>query len=132
MMFRYVLAWVPMVLIAILNGILRETTYGKSLQELQAHQLSTVIGILLFSIYIGILTYFWRFASLQQALTVGLVWMGLTIAFEFLFGHYVAHHSWSHLLRDYNLFAGRLWVIILGWLVLAPMLFYRGFESIAP
>ncbi len=122
---RYVLAWVPMVFIAILNGLLRETTYGKSLHELRAHQLSTLIGVSFFSLYIGFWAYAWGFGSLEQALTAGLIWVALTIAFEFLFGHYIAGHSWSQLLEDYNIFAGRLWVIVLLWLLVAPVLFYR-------
>lgn len=127
-MLRYILAWLPMVFLGILNGIVREKTYGKAMGELRAHQLSTVTGIFLFSLYIGSLTYFWRFESWQQALTVGLSWFGLTIAFEFLFGHYVVKHSWNQLLRDYNMLAGRLWIIVLVWLVLAPPLFYHVLE----
>ena len=46
------------------------------------------------------------------------------MAFEFSFGHFVAGHSWSRLFQDYNLFAGRLWVLVLLWLTLAPYLFY--------
>ena len=38
------------------------------------------------------------------------LWLGMTLAFEFLFGHYIAGKSWSLLLADYNLAAGRLWV----------------------
>jgi len=114
-----------MVFIGVINGVIREFTYGKYLSELRAHQVSTATGILLFSLYIGTLTYFWGFKSLRQALMVGLIWLALTIAFEFLFGHYVVGHSWSRLLSDYNIFAGRLWLLVLVWLVIAPLLFYR-------
>lgn len=49
----------------------------------------------------------------------------LGVAFEFLFGHYVAGHSWERLLHDYNLVAGRVWLILLVWVALAPSLFFR-------
>lgn len=124
-MLRYILAWIPMVFIGIINGIAREVTYGKYLSELRAHQVSTLTGILLFSIYIWGLSYFFRFESLQQALTIGLIWLGLTVIFEFSFGHYVAKHSWSLLLHDYNILAGRVWIIVLIWIAIAPMVFYR-------
>jgi hypothetical protein len=78
------------------------------LSELQAHQVSTVTGVLLFGGYIWALIRIWRPASAGQAMTLGLVWLGITVAFEFLFGHYVAKRPWSELLRDYNLFAGRV------------------------
>lgn len=124
MLIYYILAWIPMVFIAIINGIIRESTYGKSFSELRAHQISTVTGILLFSLYIGILASSWGFASGGQALAVGLIWLVLTIVFEFIFGHYVTGDTWSQLLTDYNLLAGRLWLVFLVWIVIAPSFFY--------
>jgi hypothetical protein len=37
---KYSLAWIPMVFIAILNGIFRESVLAKTLSELRAHQRS--------------------------------------------------------------------------------------------
>ncbi|MBE9171470.1 hypothetical protein IQ238_29620 [Pleurocapsales cyanobacterium LEGE 06147] len=125
MIWRYILAWIPMMFIGIINGIIREVTYGKYLGELLAHQVSTVTGVLLLGLYIWALTRFWRFESSRQALVVGLIWLGLTVAFEFLFGHYIAGQSWSRLLRDYNILAGRVWIAILIWIAIAPLFFYR-------
>lgn len=125
MIWRYLLAWLPMVLIGIFNGVIREATYGKVLSELRAHQISTVIGLLLFSLYIWFLTHLWRLESLTQAWTIGLLWLGLTILFEFGFGHYIAGHSWHKLLADYNLLAGRVWLVVLIWIALAPIVFSR-------
>ena len=124
-MWKYVLAWIPMVLIAITNGALREGWYGKHLSELQAHQVSTVTGVLLFGVYIWALIRIWRPTSAGQAITIGLVWLGMTVAFEFLFGRYVVKRPWRDLLHDYNLFAGRVWLVVLVWVTLAPYLFYR-------
>jgi hypothetical protein len=113
MILRYTLAWIPMVLIAIINGALRELTYGKVLPELRAHQISCGTGVLLFGFYTWLLSLKWPLESMTQAITVGLIWLTLTVAFEFLFGHYVGHHPWSRLLADYNLLAGRLWILVL-------------------
>jgi hypothetical protein len=124
-MWKYILAWVPMVLIAIANGVLREAWYGKHLSELEAHQVSTATGVLLFGAYIWVLIRIWRPESPGQAFAVGLTWLGLTVAFEFLFGHFVAGHPWSRLFHDYNIFAGRVWAIMLIWIIFAPYLFYR-------
>src|SRR3972149_379025 len=125
LMLKYVLAWIPMVLIAIANGALREATYGKLMSELQAHQISTLSGLLLFSAYIWIVIRTWRPDTSKQAITVGLIWLVLTVAFEFLFGHYVVGHPWSKLLYDYNVFSGRVWVVVLIWVTVAPDVFYR-------
>jgi hypothetical protein len=112
MILRYTLAWIPMVLIAIINGALRELTYGKALPDLRAHQISCGIGVLLFGVYTWCLSLKWPLESMAQAISVGLIWLCLTVAFEFLFGHYVGHHPWSRLLADYNLLAGRLWSLV--------------------
>ena len=124
-MWKYVLAWIPMVVIAIINGAIREGWYGKHMSELQAHQISTVTGVLLFGVYIWVLIRIWRPTSTGQALTIGLVWLGMTVAFEFLFGRYIVKRSWRDLLHDYNIFAGRVWVVVLLWVTLAPYVFYR-------
>jgi len=114
-----------MVVIAILNGAIREGWYGKYVSELQAHQISTVTGVLLFGVYIWVLIRHWRPASAEQALTIGLVWLGMTVAFEFLFGHYVAKRPWRDLLHDYNICAGRVWLVVPVWVTIAPYIFYR-------
>ena len=67
----------------------------------------------------------WRPGSAGQAMTIGLMWLGMTVAFELLFGHYVAKRPWRELLRDYNLCAGRVWLVVLVWVTLTPYLFYQ-------
>jgi len=37
----------------------------------------------------------------------------LTVAFEFLAGHYVFGTPWHQLVADYNIFRGRIWVLVL-------------------
>ncbi len=124
-MLKYVVAWLPLLLIAMLNGALRVGVYGPYLSELHAHQLASALGIILFGIYIRALIDYWRPESGRQALHIGLLWLALTVAFEFLFMHYVAGHSWRTLLYDYNILEGRVWVVVLLWLTLAPYVFYR-------
>jgi ATP adenylyltransferase/5',5'''-P-1,P-4-tetraphosphate phosphorylase II len=122
MILRYILAWIPMVFIAILNGAIRDLGYGKRLPELRAHQISTITALLLFGTYIFALTRLWQIDR-DQAIVVGLIWLVLTLGFEFLFGHYVAKHPWAKLLHDYNILAGRLWILIPIWIAIAPYLF---------
>ena len=124
-MWTYVIAWIPMVFIAVANGVVRGAWYGKQVSELHAHQISTMSGLVLFGVYIWIVMRAWPPASPRQATSVGLTWLALTIAFEFLFGRYVAGHHWSRLFHDYNLLAGRLWVCILLWIAVAPYVVFR-------
>jgi hypothetical protein len=123
-MWKYLWLWLPMVLIAIANGVVRQAWYGRHLSELRAHQLSSLTALVLFGFTIRLSLRFFPPASAAQAWAIGVLWLALTVAFEFGFGHFVAGHSWSRLCQDYNLLAGRLWVLILLWLLVAPSLFY--------
>jgi hypothetical protein len=58
-------------------------------------------------------------------MAVGLIWLGMTVIFEFVFGHYVIGHPWRKLFHDYNLLEGRVWVLVLIWTTIAPLLFYK-------
>lgn len=121
----YTLAWIPMMFIGIVNGIARTMGYARYMSELVAHQVSVVTGIALLGSYVWLLVRRRPLQSARQALSVGGIWLGLTILFEFVFGHYVVGHPWSALLHDYNVLAGRLWVLVLGWTGIAPYVFYR-------
>ena len=114
-----------MIFIAIANGLFREKVLASRLKELGAHQASTATLIVLFGIYIWVLIRHWEPVSTEQAITVGLIWLGLTVLFEFLFGHYVAGHSWSKLFHDYNILQGRIWIFVLIWVTIAPYIFYQ-------
>lgn len=122
---RYLLAWFVMLLVSVANGTLRDFTYGKHLPELLAQQLSTLSGIALLGVVIYLFVRRWPPASGRQALNMGLFWMSLTVAFEFLFFHYVGGHPWPDLLANYDLTGGRLWPLLLAWVAIAPYILYR-------
>lgn len=121
----YAASWIGMVILAILNGAFREKIYKQSMSELSAHQLSTFIGLILFGVYIWFITGIFQIESSKQALVIGGMWIVMTIIFEFVFGHYVMGHPWHRLFHDYNLFKGRIWLLILIWTAVAPYMFYR-------
>ena len=47
--------------------------------------------------------------------------VALTVAFEFLAGHYVFGNSWERLIADYDVFRGRIWILVLLMNLLAPL-----------
>ena len=121
---KYLLLWFPMLFIAILNGTLREFVFRKFTGELTAHQLSTITLLLFFSIYIHFVVTKIPPGSSLNALLIGLLWVVLTLLFEFGFGRYRGN-SWETLLHDYNLVKGRIWLLIPVWVAIAPYLFYK-------
>ncbi len=122
---KYTVGWIGLVIVAIVNGVVREKVYRQFMGELTAHQLSTIIGLAFFGVYIWILTRSWRIESTPQAFAIGAIWLVLTIVFEFIFGHYVIGHPWNRLFHDYNLLKGRLWLLVLIWTAIAPYTFYK-------
>jgi hypothetical protein len=127
--YKYILWWFAFPFVAIINGALREATYKKIVGDLPAHQISTVTGVLFF----GIIFYFifkkWKIESARHAILVGVIWLGLTILFEFGFGHYIMNNPWQKLLHDYNLAEGRVWSLFLVWITIVPFVFYKIFNS---
>lgn len=121
---KYFILWFPMIIIAIINGIIRQTVYKIYLDDLSAHQLSVFSAILLFGIYLWVVSGKWRIESSPQSYRIGIMWLVMTISFEFLFGHFVMGHTWELLLNDYNILDGRLWIVVLLWITLSPPLFY--------
>lgn len=111
--------------VAMVNGGLRDMTYGKHLPALLANQLSCLTGIVLLGIVIYLYLRHWKLDSAKLAISLGLFWMALTVAFEFLFFHFVGKRSWADLLESYDMASGQLWPLILIWVAVAPYLFYR-------
>ena len=113
-----------MLLIAIGNGILREAVIKKYFDEHTAHQLSTVTLLIFFALYIGFVISRFSPASASQAIIVGILWLVLTLLFEFGFGYYRGN-TWSAMLGEYNILRGKLWILIPLWVAIAPWLFWQ-------
>ena len=120
---RVILTWVFFMPMAILNGVIREKWYRPLVGELRAHQIATALASGAF--------FSWAFFMLRKQvallnwtklLLIGGGWVGLTMLFEFGFGHYVAKTPWKKLLHDYNLLKGRVWSLFLLTELVSPML----------
>ena len=122
---RYLLAWPLLALVAILNGTLRVTTYGRFIPELAAHQVSTLTAMLAFGAIVWMMHRRWPIRTAAEAWLIGACWLVMTVAFEFGFGHFIAGHSWERLLADYDLMRGRIWPLLLAWTTALPFLVFR-------
>lgn len=122
---RYFVAWLGLLAVAVANGVLRLATFGGTMDELAAHQLSTLIGAAALGLAIWFIVRRWPPSSGREALSVGLTWAVLTIAFEFFMGLVLAGKPLAEVLAAYDVLAGRVWVFLLIWIALAPLLFYR-------
>ena len=122
---KYIAGWIGLLIIAMMNGVLRDLVYKPFLGDLISHQISVLAGILLFSIFIWYLSKRWPLSSSSRAWMIGFLWLSMTVAFEFLFFHYARGVPWSVLLHDYNIVEGRLWILVLVWVTIAPRLMWK-------
>ncbi|MEA3364709.1 MAG: hypothetical protein U9Q79_03625 [Candidatus Hydrogenedentes bacterium] len=116
--------WVVLLVLAILNAGVRENVYQPRLGEQTGHVISTVLFVaFIWTVIYSFLTLLKKVPSTPQLWTLGAAWAAATVAFEFLFGHYIVGLSWSRLFHDYNILKGRIWVLVLlSLLVAAPVL----------
>lgn len=121
----WLLAWFPMIVLAIANGVARQKLYLRRLGDLRAHQVSTLVAVLLFWAYALAAAQLLPRLGTGSAWAVGLCWFFMTVAFEILFGRLRLRMSWSRLFHDYNVFKGRVWVLLLLWLLCLPRLVAR-------
>lgn len=124
-MFRYVLTWFSMLAVAIANGALRQAVFATRMSELRAHQLSAVTGAILIGALIWVVIIRWPPVSGGMAIQIGLLWVAMTVAFEFFMVLVLMNQPLERALADYNLVAGRLWLLFLAWLAVAPWIFFR-------
>ncbi|MCU4719046.1 hypothetical protein [Halapricum hydrolyticum] len=121
--------WAGLAVVAVLNGAFREGVLVPSLGDSGAHVLSTLLLTAAVAVIAALyVSRFARDADRRTLLAVGGLWMVLTLGFEFGFGHYVMGKSWSVLLADYNVLAGRIWVLVPVTLLVAPLIAARYFQ----
>jgi hypothetical protein len=125
MYWKYFFAWFGLVVLGLLNAAMRQVVYARYVSELAGHQISTLTLAVLVGLYAWALSGFLKLSSPGEAIGVGLMWMVLTIVFEFALGRYVVGDSWGTLLRAYNLLEGRVWGLFVLWVGVAPYVFYR-------
>lgn len=112
-----------MIMIGFANGILREISLLEPLGDEWAHQLSTITLFIFLGVYIWYIIPKAGITSVRDAWITGGFWLLLTVLFEFGLG-FVSGYTITELLSAYNIFEGRLWIIIPLWVGLAPRIFF--------
>ena len=117
--------WLLILPLMVANGIFREIVLVPALGRRPADVASAAIGI---AIILLVTMPFLRRArdrSTAALARVSVIWLVLTVAFEFLFGYYVDLKSWAELVGNYAIWRGNLWPLVLASLVLAPFIWGR-------
>ncbi|MCJ7553374.1 MAG: hypothetical protein MUO34_05760 [Ignavibacteriaceae bacterium] len=114
--------WVALVILAIINGTIRQKVLLPKVGEQKAHVIGTITFIL---VQFFVIYFYIQLNSITETSTLlilSMYWIVLTVLFEFVFGHYVMKHPWEKLLADYNVLKGRLWVLVLINNLVAPLI----------
>ena len=114
--------WVVMAVVAVVNGIFRETMLIPRVGDYTGHVISTVL--LIAAILVLSYLYFTRSAidyTRAELLLVGVTWVVLTVGFEFLVG-YLEGIPVSETLAQYDVLAGHVWIFVPLTLLVAPLL----------
>ena len=117
--------WFLLAFLAIVNGAVREMFLRPAVGEQAGHVISTLIfcGVI---ILVAIVSLGWIGpGSKRAAWAIGVVWVLLALAFEFLAGHFLFGNSWEMLLADYDISQGRVWLLVPVTTLLAPAWAYR-------
>ena len=117
--------WLLILVLAVLNGGLREALLLPALGKPAAPVLS---GVLLSLCIVAVaLIFVPRLGRLRtgEALRLGLFWLALTLAFEFGFGRWIQGRPWHELLEAYTFRDGNLWPLVLVVTFCAPLLAAR-------
>lgn len=119
---RALATWALILLLAVINGALRE---GVLLPRL-GNPMALILSGLLLMACIAIVAYVFapgfRATSRAQLVAVGLLWFALTLAFEFTFG-IARGKTWTEIFSAYTFADGNLWPLVLAFTLVAPALF---------
>lgn len=120
MVMRALAVWFVMLIVASANGALRQAVLIPAVGDVAGRAISTVMLAALIAL-LAWLTIAWIAPrSSSDAWLIGALWVALTLAFEFLAGHYLFGTPWPLLVEDYNVLRGRIWILVLVVTALAP------------
>ena len=112
--------WFAVLALAMANGIAREKVLVPAIGPLAGLVASGItLSACVFLVALAAAPWYGRLSSARW-LAVGMLWLAMTLAFEFGFGRLVQHKSWTELLEAYTFKGGNIWPLVLLVVLLAP------------
>ncbi len=117
--------WGLFVVLAILNAALREKVLGPLIGNPAALPLSGILlSILVFLVTLALFPKL-RAATALHCWAIGGAWVLLTLAFEFIFGHFVMGKASGEILEIFKISQGNLMSLVLIAIAASPYLAWR-------
>jgi hypothetical protein len=79
---HYVLAWFPMVVVALLVGAVRDRTWGRRLEPQASRRVTAAVAGVALGLYVAALVHWMPFSASRQALLTGGIWVAITAALD--------------------------------------------------
>ena len=122
---KLIKAWLIILPFMIVNGIFRELALKEFMPAMVAEAVSVALAIAIVLVLTRYLLRPLAGKAPAQLVRASLTLVALTVAFEFLFGHFVDRKSWSELAANYEIWNGKLWPVVLAVIAFAPFLWGR-------
>jgi len=119
---RALAIWLILILGESVHGVIRTLFLAPITGDFKARQIGVFVGSLLI-LTIAYFSIRWiRAETVASLITVGLVWLILTLIFEVCLGLFVMNLSRERILSDYNIAQGGLMPFGLVVLIFAPLI----------
>lgn len=128
---RHIAAWLALPLLAVMNGAVRDLTYGRSMTHDAAHAVALIPLVAAIVAVSALAARRWPLPDGRAAARVGAAWLVLTVAFELGLGA-LMQVSLREMLAAYDITRGRLWLLVPFATALAPALTRAWTLRVAP
>jgi hypothetical protein len=122
---RAITVWLLVMVVEFVHGTLRWILLRPHVGDFRSGQIGVFTGSVLFLLVVYFCEPWMKLRSAADCLRVGALWLGMTLAFEWSFGHYVMGRSWESIAAEYNLLRGGLMPIGLVIFAMSPWIAWR-------
>jgi hypothetical protein len=125
------IVWVLLIAAEVVHGIARTVWLAPVVGDFRARQIGVFSGSLLILVIVCVTIRWMQVPTKPLLVSIGLLWVVLTVGFEIGFGRLVLDSSWNRLASDYDLPEGGLLPLGLLVMALSPWLATR-IRGLAP
>lgn len=119
---RALLVWLALIGVEVVHGTLRAIFLLPVVGDHRSRQIGVFTGSVLILVVASLLFPWLHTTAEKSLILVGVLWVVVTVAFAFSFGHYVFGRSWEDVASDYDPGQGGFLLIGMAVLMFAPMI----------
>lgn len=122
---RSLTVWTAIIVAESIHGTARVLFLQPYVGDLRARQIGVFTGSLIIFVIVFALVRWVGARTVSQLLSIGSLWVVLTLIFELGLGRVIMAYSWERIISDYNIFEGGLLSVGMVVLLFAPLVTAR-------